>query len=149
MLLPGGRFALCTGTDFMSPVGKAFREILESRRPATLPDDVASLLEARKTIAGTSESKEMLRPEGWLRALEAAGFLSISVIEETHPVLFPDPDAYLRYSFAWGDNDRELHYMTKETRESLRMDFRRRVAALSSPKGLVVERPTRYFIAQK
>jgi len=63
--------------------------------------------------------------------------------------VFRSPDAFLDYSFAWDDNERELRHMTPEGREALRQEFGERVAERMGKEGLVVDWPLRYFVVAR
>jgi ubiquinone/menaquinone biosynthesis C-methylase UbiE len=148
----GGRFALCAWDPSKAPSKGAsirFREILERHRPAVVPPDVARLVEARKVIASTDEGKETQSADGWIRLFRGAGLSSVETVEETHWAAFRGPDAYLEYSFAWGDNERELRHMTDESRESFRREFRERVAPMITEEGLVVDWNLHYFLVRE
>lgn len=145
VLGPRGRFVLSTWDATKSP-GVPFREILERRRPRILAPDVARLIEARKVIASTDEGRATQSGDGWIRLLRNAGFSAVQAIEEIHPAVFRSPDAFLDYSFAWDDNERELRHMTPEGREALRQEFRERVAERMGKEGLVVDWRLRYFV---
>ena len=145
MLGPRGRFVLSTWDATKSP-GVPFREILERRRPRILAPDVARLIEARKVIASTDEGRATQSGDGWIRLLRNAGFSAVQAIEEIHPAVFRSPDAFLDYSFAWDDNERELRHMTPEGREALRQEFRERVAERMGKEGLVMDWRLRYFV---
>src|SRR5439155_885881 len=113
----GGRFALCVwnpAKDQEKAASRLVREMLERRRPAVVATDVARLIEARKVLASTEEGKETQSAEGWIRLFRHAGLSSVETVEETHWATFRGPDAYLDYSFAWGDNEREWRHMTAE-----------------------------------
>ena len=148
VLGPGGRFVLSSWNATKSP-SLPFREILERRRPRILAPDVARLIEARKVIASTDEGRATQSGEGWIRLLRNAGFSAVQAIEEIHPAVFRSPDAFLDYSFAWDDNERELRHMTPEGREALRQEFRERVAERMGKEGLVVDWPLRYFVVAR
>lgn len=148
----GGRVALCTWNPSKTQSKAAstrFREILERRRPTVVPPDVARLIEARKVLASTEEGEETQSAEGWIRLLRGAGLSSVEAVEETHWAAFRGPDAYLEYSFAWGDNERELRHMTAESRESFRTEFGERVAPMMTDEGLVVDWNLRYFLVRE
>jgi ubiquinone/menaquinone biosynthesis C-methylase UbiE len=149
VLRPRGRFVLVTWDATKSLTPPPFREILERRRPPILAPDVARLVEARKVVASTDEGRATQSGEGWVRLLRNAGFSAVQTIEEIHPALFQTPDAYLDYSFAWDDNERELRHMTPESRESFRREFRERVGERMDEEGLVVDWPLRYFVVKK
>src|SRR2546426_1109373 len=119
------------------------------RRPAVVATDVARLIEARKVLASTEEGKETQSAEGWIRLFRHAGLSSVETVEETHWATFRGPDAYLDYSFAWGDNEREWRHMTAESRESFRTEFHRRVTPLIADEGLVVDWNLRYFLVRE
>jgi len=70
----------------------------------------------------------------------------VQVHEETHRAVFRDLDAFLDYSFAWGDNERELRTMSPASRASLREEFWERVKSMVSEDGLIVDWPLRYFL---
>lgn len=147
ILRPGGRAVFGTW-NAAKPSAMPFREILERRRPPVLAFDVARLIEARKVLASTDEGKATQSAEGWIRILEAAGFSIVQKLEETHRAVFRDPDAYLDYSFAWGDNERELRTLSAEGRESLRKEFWQRVESMLTEEGLVVDWSMRYFLGR-
>jgi len=148
VLGPRGRFVLSTW-DATKSSRVPFREILERRRPRILAPDVARLIEARKVIASTDEGRATQSGDGWIRLLRNAGFSAVQAIEEIHPAVFRSPDAFLDYSFAWDDNERELRHMTPEGREALRQEFRERVAERMGKEGLVVDWPLRYFVVAR
>src|SRR3989454_5502083 len=147
----GGRFALCTWNPSKAQSKGAsilVREMLERRRPAVVAPDLARLIEARKVLASTEEGKETQSADGWIRLFRDAGLSSVETIEETHWATFRGPEAYLDYSFAWGDNERELRKMTVEDRESFRREFRERVSPMVTDEGLVVDWNLRYFLVR-
>src|SRR2546427_266909 len=125
------------------------REMLERRRPAFVASDVARLIEARKVLASSEEGKETQSADSWVRLFRRAGLSSVETIEETHWATFRGPDEYLAYSFAWGDNERELRHMTAESRESFRREFRERVIPMITDEGLVVDWNLRYFLVRE
>jgi len=148
----GGRFALCVWNPVKAQekaASRLVREMLERRRPAVVATDVARLIEARKVLASTEEGKETQSAEGWIRLFRHAGLSSVETVEETHWATFRGPDAYLDYSFAWGDNEREWRHMTAESRESFRTEFHRRVTPLIADEGLVVDWNLRYFLVRE
>src|SRR5437773_5548971 len=147
-----GRFALCTWNPVKALSKATFvvvREMLERRRPAVVAPDVARLIEARKILASTEEGKETQSADGWIRLFRSAGLSSAETVEETHWAAFRGPDAYLEYSFAWGDNERELRHMTAEDREAFRREFRERVTPLMTDEGLIVDWNLRYFLVRE
>src|SRR5213593_647546 len=148
----GGRLALCTWNPSKAQSKGAsilVREMLERRRPAVVATDLARLIEARKVLASTEEGKETQSADGWIRLFRDAGLSSVETIEETHWATFRGPEAYLDYSFAWGDNEREWRHMTAEGRESFRTEFRKRVTPLMTDEGLVVDWNLRYFLVRE
>jgi len=147
-----GRFALCVWNPVKAQekaASRLVREMLERRRPAVVATDVARLIEARKVLASTEEGKETQSADGWIRLFRHAGLSSVETVEETHWATFRGPDAYLDYSFAWGDNEREWRDMTPEGRESFRTEFRERVTPLIADEGLVVDWNLRYFLVRE
>jgi ubiquinone/menaquinone biosynthesis C-methylase UbiE len=148
VLGPRGRFVPSTWDATKSPA-LPFREILERRRPRILAPDVARLIEARKVVASTDEGRATQSGEGWVRLLRSSGFPVVQTIEEIHSAVFRTPDAYLDYSFAWDDNERELRHMTPEGRESFRRDFRERVGEWMGKEGFAVDWPLRYFVVRR
>jgi ubiquinone/menaquinone biosynthesis C-methylase UbiE len=147
VLHPDGCFCL-SGWNPSKPATMPFREILERRRPSVLAPGVAQLVEARKVIASTDEGRDIQSAEGWIRLFQKAAFTRVRVFEETHRAVFPSPDAYLDYSFAWGDNERELGEMTPEGRKALWNEFRDRVKPMMTEDGLVVDWHLRYFLVR-
>jgi len=145
VLRPGGRAVLGTW-NAAKPSAMPFREILEHRRPPVLAPDVDRLIQARKVLASTEEGRAAQSAAGWIAILEDAGLSSVQVLEETHRAVFRDPDAFLDYSFAWGDNERELRTMSPASRASLREEFWERVKSMVSEDGLIVDWPLRYFL---
>jgi ubiquinone/menaquinone biosynthesis C-methylase UbiE len=148
VLRPRGRFVLATWDATKSPP-LPFREMLEHRRPPILAPDVARLIEARKVVASTDEGRATQSGHGWVCLLRNAGFSAVQKVEEIYSAVFRTPDAFLEYSFAWDDNERELRRMTPEAQESFRREFRERVGGLMDEEGLVVDWPLRYFVVKK
>src|SRR6266705_6531673 len=147
-----GRFALCTWNPSKAQskaAGMVVRELLERRRSAVVASDVARLIEARKVLASTEEGKETQSADGWIRLFRHAGLSSVETVDETRWATFRGPDAYLDYSFAWGDNERELRHMTAEDRESFRREFRERVSPMITDEALVVDWNLRYFLVRE
>jgi ubiquinone/menaquinone biosynthesis C-methylase UbiE len=147
VLRPGGSFCLSAWNP-SKPSTMPFRELLERRRPPVLARDIAQLVEARKVIASTDEGRDIQTAEGWMNLLGKAGFTRVQVFEETHRAVFSSPDASLDYSFAWGDNERELREMTPEGRASMWSEFRDRVKPMMTEEGLVVDWHLRYFLVR-
>ncbi len=73
----------------------------------------------------------------------------METVEETHSATFRGPDTYLEYSFAWGDNERELRHMTAEDRESFRREVHERVRPMITDEGLPVDWNLRYFLVRE
>jgi len=147
-----GRFALSTWNPVKAQSKAAFvvvREMLERRRPEVVVPDVARLIEARKVLAATEEGKETQSADGWIHLFRHAGLSSVETVEETHWATFRGPDAYLDYSFAWGDNERELRHMTAEDQESFRAEFRERVSPMITDEDLVVDWNLRYYLVRE
>ena len=144
VLRSGGRAVFGTW-DAAKRSAMPFRDILERRRPQILVPDVARLVDARTVLASTDEGEATQSAEGWVRLFRSAGLSAVQVVEETHRAVFRDPDAFLDYSLAWGDNERELRAMSQENRESLRTEFWERVGDMAIEEGLVVDWPLRYF----
>jgi len=149
---PGGCLVLCTWNPSKAPSKAAsslVREMLERRRPAFVASDVARLIEARKVLASSEEGKETQSADSWVRLFRRAGLSSVETIEETHWATFRGPDEYLAYSFAWGDNERELRHMTAEDRESFRREVHERVRPMITDEGLPVDWNLRYFLVRE
>src|SRR5438132_333000 len=143
------------GAPYHAPIARRLLEpgrigaeerVLERHRPQSLAPDVRRLREARKVNASTDEGRATQSGDGWMRFLRNAGFSAVQAIEEIHPAVFRSPDAFLDYSFAWNDNERELRHMTPEGREALRQEFRERVAERMGKEGLVMDWRLRYFV---
>src|SRR5207247_9493378 len=110
---------------------------------------VGRRMQDRRVLAWTGGGKEPQSAEGWIRLFRHADRSSVETVEETHWATFRGPDAYLDYSFAWGDNEREWRHMTAESRESFRTEFHRRVTPLIADEGLVVDWNLRYFLVRE
>lgn len=147
VLRDGGRFVFSEWSGKGTPAGKAFFEILAKHRAATSPPEIQQLLEARRCIHASGEPADMRRPSDVSRKLEEVGFRDARHLVETHRVVYPSVEAYLARMSAWGDNDRELGAMSRETRNAFRREFSERVAPLLTDGRLVLEQVVLYFEA--
>ena len=149
VLRPGGRFVFCVGTGGGTEVGKAFREILEAVRPSTPSAAVRRLLDARTAVNATGEPAAIRNADVTARALRGAGFAEAESIAETHPVVFPNVEGYVRYQLAWGDNDREWRATNAVSRDAFLRDFESRVARFVEPDGFAYTREILFYAAVK
>jgi len=147
VLRPSGKAILATW-DAAKRSAMPFRELLERRRPPVLAPDVDRLIEARKVLASTEEGRAAQSAEGWVAIFENAGFSRVRVLAETRRAVFRDPDAFLDYSFAWGDNEREWRTLSPASRASLREEFSKRVESMVGEDGLVVDWPLQFFLVR-
>ncbi len=151
VLQPGGRFVFCVGSGGGTggEVGRAFREAMESKRPANPDEGVRRLLEARTVVNASGESSTTRDPDATVQALLGVGFAKARSTTEIHDALFADVDGYLNHQLAWGDNEREWRGMATPTREAFRRDFQDRIARFVRPDGFSYTREILFYVAAK
>lgn len=150
LLRPRGRFVFCVGagTGPGREVGQAFRETLESFGPRPPPEDVRRLLEARevlRTVGGPNPARDHVEV---LVELHDIGFRTARCTVKMHRSAFRSVDAYIQYSLAWGDNERQWRAMGPSMQEALRRDFGVKVRPFVRRGRLVYPREVRYYTAE-